>query len=119
MNVRDRIKAGVACSYIDLNDAEAGIYTGAGLKMASFENGRLTGFFDPLNLQFEEERQVAADAAVSAAKSWLESQTGEAWLVMCSCFQLCYPCRIDKNSAADLAHMARRIGDYSRSIHDQ
>lgn len=114
MTVASRIKQGRACDYIDITDEEASHYTGAGWKLARFENGILQGFFDPGNLPYCPDRTHAANEAGQAALAWLAQAEGEIWIVMCSCYQMCNPRKIDRNNASDLAHMMRRWGEWAR-----
>lgn len=105
--VADRIEQAPACAIINLDEEERGIYTGAGWKLARFVDGRLRGFFDPMNIPSEPDVQRMADAAVEAAITWLANAEGEVWLAMCSCGQLCEPRRVTFTDAAALARMAR------------
>lgn len=101
-SITDRIEQAPTCEVINLTDAEREIYTGAGWKIARFENGRLTGLFD-LNTP-----QESAECAMNRALGWLSAiGNDEAWLVMCSCGQLCEPRRVTLTDASALARMTR------------
>lgn len=107
MNVADRIEQAPACEVINLTAPEKDIYTGAGWKLASFEEGRLAGFFDPMNMPYEPDLEKGAADLTEAALAWLAGARGETWLVMCSCYQLCAPRRVTLTDASALAHMMR------------
>lgn len=107
MSIAHRIEQAAACQVINLFESEKDLYNGAGWKLARFENGVLAGFFDPMNVPYQEDIEAMADDALEAAMAWLANASGEAWLVMCSCYQLCEPRRISLTDAAALAHMAR------------
>lgn len=111
MNVLDRIEQAPACKVINLFESEKDLYTGAGWKLARFENGTLAAFFDPMDVEYKADQQAQADEALEAATAWLANARGEVWLVMCSCYQLCEPRRIAWGDAAALAHMARVFGE--------
>lgn len=112
MTVTDRIERAPACEVINLTDAErAAHYTGAGWKLARFEEGRLAGFFDPRDVPYNTDLDVMANEALDAAVAWLANASGEVWLVMCSCGQLCDPRRVSLQDAAAMARMARIIGE--------
>jgi hypothetical protein len=118
MNIESRIKQYPACEAIDLAENEKDLYTGAGWKLARFENGLLAGFFDPGDLPYLVDPQAAADQAVEAATAWLANASGEVWLVMCSCYQLCEPRRIEWGDVGALAHMARVLGEQAAGVGD-
>lgn len=110
--VAARIEQAPACQVINLTDFEKQIYTGAGWKIARFEDGVLVGFFDPADVpDVVDSAQEAAEAAMNNAIAWLANAQGETWLVMCSCCQLCEPRRVSMDDAASIAHMARVLGD--------
>ena len=111
MSVLNRITQAPACDVIDLSEAEKDIYRGAGWKLARFVDDRLSGFFDPLDVDYRQDPQVMADEAIEAAIAWLANAEGEVWLVMCSGYQLCEPRRIRLNDASSLAYMARVFAD--------
>lgn len=111
MNVIDRIEQAPAREVINLLESEKNLYTGAGWKLARFEDGMLVGFFDPQDLPYHADPKQQADEAVEAATAWLANASGEVWLVMCSCYQLCEPRRIALSDASALAHMARIFGE--------
>lgn len=110
-NVKDRIEQARACEVINLTDSEKAIYSGAGWKLARFENGMLKEFFDPMDMPYYDDSQRMADEAIEAAAAWLAGACGETWLVLCSCYQLCGPRRILITDAAALAHVARVFGE--------
>lgn len=118
MNVIDRIEQAPACEVINLSETEKDLYTGAGWKLARFENGTLTGFFDPQDVPYHEDPQQQADEAVEAATAWLANARGEIWLVMCSCYQLCEPRQIVPTDASALARMARVFGEQAPVMTD-
>lgn len=103
--VESRIKQYPACAAINLMESEKDLYTGAGWKLARFEDGTLVEFFDPI--------ERPEKTALAEATAWLARHHGrsETWLVMCSCYQLCEPRRIAITDAAALAHMARVFGE--------
>lgn len=109
MQVSDRIEQAPACQVINLTEAEkdSGLYTGSGWKLARFESGKLAGFFDPLEMPWNEDTQAMTDEAIKAATAWIANAQSEVWLVMCSCYQLCDPRRITLTDASALARMAR------------
>lgn len=124
MNVIDRIEQAPACEVINLTEAEKDIYSGAGWKLARFVDGTLVEFFDPVLLEYPLEygAQEMAEGSVRTAMTWLKNiesgnaslsytngqrDGGEAWLVMCSCYQLCEPRRVTLTDASALARMAR------------
>lgn len=107
MNIIDRIEQAQACEVINLTEAEKDLYVGAGWKLARFDNGRLAGFFDPMNTTYQASHQAMANEALENATAWLANAEGEVWLVMCSCYQLCEPRRIILTDASALAKMAR------------
>lgn len=107
MRVADRIEQATACEVINLTGAERDIYTGAGWKLARFENGHLAGFFDPMNVPYNANTQAMTTEALDAAVAWLANANGEVWLVMCSSGQLCEPRPVSLQDVAALARMAR------------
>lgn len=112
--VVDRIKQAPACKVIELTSVERETqYTGAGWKLARFEKGVLAGFFDPAEVEFNNNRNVMANDAFEAATAWLANAQGhgEVWLVMCSCGTLCDPRRIELHDAGALAHLGRVIAE--------
>lgn len=111
MGIESRIEQAPACQVINLTEPEKDLYTGAGWKLARFENGVLASFFDPMEVAYQADVQAMADEALEAATTWLANATGEVWLVMCSCYQLCEPRRITMGDAAALARMARVFGE--------
>lgn len=110
-SVESRIEQAPACEVINLAAAEKNLYTGAGWKLARFENGTLVGFFDPLDLPYQATSQAQIGAALEAALAWIGNAQGEAWLVLCSCYQLCEPRRVALDDVSALAHMARVFGE--------
>lgn len=111
MKVDDRIEQAPACEVINLTDREKELYTGAGWKLARFEEGELRGFFNPGELPWRNDPQARADEACEAALAWLANAAGDVWLVMCSGYQLCEPRRVTMRDASALAHMARVLGE--------
>jgi hypothetical protein len=111
MNVASRIEQAPACPVINLTEDEKDIYTGSGWKLARFVNGRLAGFFDPMDTECRDDLQAMVDEAIKNATAWIASADGEVWLVMCSGYQLCEPRRITLTDAAGLARMARVFGE--------
>jgi hypothetical protein len=109
--VSDRIKQSPVCEFIDLFEQEKNIYSGSGWKLARFENEKLAGFFDPMNVEWNSDVQAMADEALKAATAWLANAQGETWLVMCSCYQLCEPRRVSLRDPMSLAHMVRVFAD--------
>lgn len=107
MNVIDRIEQAHSCKVINLSEAEKNIYSGAGWKLARFEDGQLAGFFDPMEIEYQTDTEIMANEAFDAAVAWLANAEGEVWLVMCSCYQLCEPRHIVLTDASAIAHMAR------------
>lgn len=111
VDVQDRIEQPPACEVINLSEAEKDIYSGAGWKLARFVNGQLVGLFDPAEVEYREDVQTMADAALENATAWIANAEGEVWLVLCSCYQLCEPRRITLTDASALARLARAIGE--------
>lgn len=115
MEIRDRIEQAPACEVIRLTEQEkrSGIYTGAGWKLAKFDgNGRLAELFDPFDhMPYLPDVSESATIALGAAVDWAQGATGEIWLVMCSCHELCEPEPFDPMSAASIAKLGRRIGE--------
>lgn len=122
--VADRIEQAPACTVINLDDVEKNLYTGAGWKLARFVDGTLVEIFDPLLLNFDSDADTEemATTALRTATLWLNNiesgnaarsctngvrDGGEAWLVLCSGYQLCEPRRVTPNTVAALAYMAR------------
>lgn len=116
MNVIDRIEQAPACEVINLSEAEKDLYTGAGWKLARFENGVLAGFFDPMEVPYQADVQAMAEEALEAATAWLANARGEVWLVMCSCYQLCEPRRVTLTDAGALAKMARVFAEQVQAL---
>lgn len=111
MSVIDRIEKAPACQVINLTEAEKDIYAGAGWKLARFVDGHLVGFFDPMETECQDDAQAMVAEAIENATAWLANLEGEAWLVMCSCYQLCEPRRVTLDDASALARMARVFGE--------
>ena len=107
MSIADRIEQAPACEVINLSESEKDIYCGSGWKLARFENGVLTGFFNPKDTPYRSDVQAMATEAVNNAAAWLANPVGEVWLVFCSGYQLCQPQRITLHDGAGLATMAR------------
>ena len=111
MSVKSRIEQAPACEVINLSESEKNHYSGSGWKLARFVDDRLVGFFNPIEVEYQEDVQAMADEALANATAWLGTADGEVWLVMCSCYQLCEPRRITLDDAAAIAHMARVFGE--------
>jgi hypothetical protein len=88
MSIADRIEQAPACEVINLSESEKDIYCGSGWKLARFENGVLTGFFNPKDTPYRSDVQAMATEAVNNAAAWLANPVGEVWLVFCSGYQL-------------------------------
>lgn len=117
MLIQSRIEQATACKVINLTEAEKDIYCGSGWKLAHFVNGRLLGFFDPLDTKCKDDIQEAANESLENATAWMANCAGEIWLVMCSCYQLCEPRRITLADASALAYMARIFGEVLREAY--
>ena len=111
IDVVDRIEQTTVCQVINLSATEKTLYDGAGWKLARFVNAQLVGFFDPRDIQWQDDAQAMADEAFEAATAWLANASGEVWLVLCSHDQLSEPRRILMTDAAAIAHMARVFGE--------
>lgn len=111
MDVAERIESAPAGQVIHLSAAEKTLCGESGWKLARFENAQLVGFFDPRDVQWQDEAQAMADETFEAATAWLAHASGDVWLVLCSTAQLCEPRRIRMNDAAAIAHMARVFGE--------
>jgi hypothetical protein len=113
MSIKNRIEQAPACKVINLTEAEKNIYSGAGWKLARFVNGQLISFFDPMEVPYQEDYRAMTAHALEKAKIWLINlpTEDEAWLVMCSCYQLCEPRRITLTDASALAKIARVFGE--------
>lgn len=116
MDVKSRIEQAPACEVINLTAEERGIYTGAGLKLASFVHGKLCGFFDPGAMPYRDNRAQQVRETAHAALAWTAETDGEVWIVMCSAGQLCDPRRIVITDAKSLAHLMRALAE--RAIDD-
>lgn len=113
--VENRIQKNDLTTFIQLTELEKDIYSGTGWKLAEFRKGILVGFFDPELVRWQEDAEAMADDAINQAVKWLGGIEGEAWLVMCSGYQLNQLRRIDPTSASDIAHMARIFGEQAAS----
>ena len=82
--MENRIKIGQACDYIDLNDAEANLYRGAGWAIAHVEDDQIVKFVYLNEFQYGNE-EAEAKAVIE------EAIHGEAWFGMCSSYQFCEP----------------------------
>lgn len=112
--ISSRIEMAGQCPVINLTPEEKDIYSGAGWKLARFEEGVLAGFFDPQDVSWQASAQAMADKAIKAAIEWLGSSVqgnSETWLVMCSGYQLCEPRRVHPGDVSSLAYMARIFGE--------
>jgi len=116
MLVQSRIEQAAACTVINLTEAEKDIYNGAGWKLARFVEGKLVGFFDPMDTTYQDDTDAMANEALEDATAWLASAEGEVWLVMCSCYQLCEPRRITLTDASAIAKMARVFGEQMEEL---
>lgn len=65
MSIADRIEQAPACEVINLSESEKDIYCGSGWKLARFENGVLTGFFNPKDTPYRSDVQAMATEAVN------------------------------------------------------
>lgn len=79
--VKDRLEQAPACKIIKLRDDEKHLYTGCGWRLARFVNGKLDALID-----------------VEDAKSKNIFDTGEVYLVLCSCCELCEPQRVTEKT---------------------
>jgi hypothetical protein len=118
----NRINQGPACPYVKLNEAESDIYTGAGLRLVQLnENGHIVAMFNPADVPLSdaafEDLNVSANDSLQAAMAWAEGRE-HLWLGECSCYDFCEPRSISLTSASDVAHLARRIGDYIRQMQE-
>lgn len=111
MDVAERIEPAPAGQVIHLSAAEKTLCGESGWKLARFENAQLVEFYDPRDVEWQDDAQAMADEAFDAATAWLAHASGEVWLVRCSSYQLCEPRRIRMNDAAAIAHMARVFGE--------
>jgi len=89
--VVDLIEQAPACPVIRLDDGEKDIYNGAGLMLARFIEGTLVELHDPTSVEFQEDDEAMAEAAIKGAIDWIESTTGEHWLVLCSGYSCASP----------------------------
>ena len=113
-SVSSRVEQAQACTVINLTLEERDLYAaagGAGWKLARFVDGVLVQFFDPQEVEWTSDTRSMTAEANREALTWLASGTGETWLVMCSCYQLCEPRRIELDDPSALAHMARVFGE--------
>jgi len=112
MNLSERIEQAPACQVINLTEPEREIYSGAGWKLARFEDGRLVELFDPLDqVPAGDDASETATAALDASIKWATVSGGEIYMVECSCYQLCEPQRFDPLDASAVARLGRRIGE--------
>ncbi len=103
---------GARCDVIDFTEQELAYYTGAGLRLARFVDGVITGLFDPLSVPCDsDDVQDMVDAALSAAVDWIKESRGEIVLGLCSSCQFCEPRLMSATAATDCAHMARKFAD--------
>ena len=114
--VKSRIEPEKTCDVIRLDKKELEIYTGAGWKIAAFDDGRLAKLVDLDEYEWRSDEPF--DATVSRATKFnlgilskLEDEGFECWLVMASCTVLCEPSRISHSDALTAARFARRIGE--------
>lgn len=119
VSVADRIEQAPACEVINLTESEKIVYRGAGWRLARFEAGQMVELFDPSDLPFREDRAEQFAAALDAALAWTaDRQTGEIWLVMCSCYVLCDPRRISLDDPASVEHLAAALSDEVNNFFD-
>lgn len=111
MNVQDRIKTAKICDVIDLTHEEKHLYTGAGHRIARFENGTLVELWNPGKLPYRDNVQEMANETIQKAVEFIQSNPSEYWLVICSGYQLCEPYPIILNDASSLARMARILSE--------
>ncbi|MCE2722043.1 MAG: hypothetical protein LW865_01975 [Betaproteobacteria bacterium] len=109
--VVDLIEQAPACPVIRLDDGEKDIYNGAGLMLARFIEGTLVELHDPTSVEFQEDDEAMAEAAIKGAIDWIESTTGEHWLVLCSGYELCEPRQLTHQEPSSYANMARLIAE--------
>jgi hypothetical protein len=109
MVVLSRIEIGSTCAVIDLWEAERAIFSGAGWRLARFEDARLVELFDPSGLPFSDDMQDLTEAAACAASAWLASAAGETFLVLCCGSQLLMPRPIALGDPASLRYMSRLL----------
>ncbi len=125
MNLKDRIKnensngQPSACAFVDLNDAEAKLYRGCGLKYAAVKNGEIVEARDCVSDSIgqpapsivlkacnrtrwcataaRKEREMIAEnrkAEYEAARAWKRQKAAEGcevWKGVFSCYQFCRP----------------------------
>lgn len=102
MNVADRIEQGFGYTSISLSAPESSLYQHPGYRLAHFEDGELVEFFDPMDF-------TDPVHALTGAIAWLQQNTGETWLVLCSGYTLCEPQRLLLDDSASLTHLAEVI----------
>lgn len=99
-----RIKRAPACLFVDLTEDEYVHYTGAGLRLALVEHGKIAALHDPF---------TSNDAPMDDAESWLQAHQGaETWLVICSCYHLCEPLLISADDDRSLVDLMNRIDEH-------
>ena len=114
MLVEDRIYRAPACNVIDVADDELDHYTGAGERLALFNDGRVTAMYDPMNSAgYKGVGDYDIDAVLDDVYGWVAGQeTGEIWLVHCSCYQMCEPLQLTPGVASiDLEYRLERHFD--------
>jgi len=103
MSVKPRIEtSSIGVEYITLTDAEAEHYRGAGDAVAYFDDdGVITGI-DYIG-------QVPEDGAKALVNKAMKH--GNAWLCMCSTYELCEPRQLDANYTAGFARIMRLVAE--------
>ncbi len=109
MDVLSRIELSATCAVINLWESERAIFSGAGWKLARFEDARLVEIYDPSGLPYLGDMQAMADNALAAASAWLATAEGETFLVLCCAHQLLMPRPIALGDPASLANMSRLL----------
>ena len=100
-----RIERAPACLVVDLAQDEYVHYTGAGLRLALVENGKIAALHNPF---------ISDDAPMDDAVSWLQAHQGaETWLVNCTCYQLCEPLLISADDDRSLVDLMNRIDEHA------
>ena len=101
-----RIENGQACDYIDLNDAEAKLYQGAGWAIAHVKDDEIIKLVYLNQFEYENE-ESEAKAAINDAL-----EHGDCWFGMCSSYQFCEPREITANDPTLLAKIMRLSMEY-------
>lgn len=99
--MKHRMKNGAACDYINLNDVEANLYSGAGWAIAHVEGDQIVKFVYLNQLEYENEEAEAKLAIDDALKR------GDCWFGMCSSYQFCEPREMILDNPTLLAKIMR------------